>query len=117
LGATTIPIITITWIAALDTKTCKKCRALNGYTWVITADELPHVIAHPHYGDVYDLRYDESLAHGHGPWHCRCQIDIQIDDSDVQQELFLMNQQINSLNNDLQIALQGVLSFQKIIKG
>jgi hypothetical protein len=59
-------IITIMWVASFDDRTCRVCRYLNSYVWRIVADELPRVISHRHYGDVYDLAADESLAHGYG---------------------------------------------------
>ncbi len=111
-----MPIITITWVSQGDAKTCNVCKYLHGKTWTIIADELPHVISHPHYGDVYDLKADESLAHGYGPWHCRCKIIIEIED-DMRGTLTDVFSTTENLSDNLGLTIRETVRVLNFLRG
>lgn len=116
VGVSLMPVFTITWNSHLDARTCKVCYFLNGKTWIMTADELPAIISHPHYGDVYDLRIDQSLAHGHGPWHCRCGLSIEVDDPELTADLEEISHKTTRLNSTLEESLRSVQQFLSLLE-
>lgn len=82
-------IITITWHAVKDEHTCKICKKIDGYPWIIdtTKDVLTDALFHPAYGIVWSLSQG-SNAHAHGYLsgqtnNCRCQIEAHVSLEDV----------------------------------
>lgn len=66
---------------------------------------MPKALLHPHYGLVWDLIADQSCAHGYpsqrGGWHCRCYVDWEIDDSDLQDDLVKLREDSAKLENQM----------------
>lgn len=83
-------IITITWHAIEDNRTCKICQAIDGYTWVFDTskgDVMTDALWHPQYGIVWSLSQG-SNAHAHGYLsgqtnNCRCTIEEHVNAEDV----------------------------------
>jgi len=78
-----MPTVTYTWKSRRDTSTCEKCLDLDGAEWVFNLEEDPDRLAHPIYGMVFDLNNCVSMAHGGGPYRCRCGLDIQFETADL----------------------------------
>lgn len=76
--------ITVTWHAHIDARTCKVCRALDGYQWRFTVgvDKMGDGLIHPVYGVVWNTSQG-SQAHGHTGINCRCNISAEIDVSSL----------------------------------
>jgi len=76
--------LTLTWHAIMDRRTCKTCRALNGYTWVFETgkDMFDGSLRHYLGWIVWDVQRG-SQAHGHEQFNCRCRISHEFDLSDV----------------------------------
>jgi hypothetical protein len=75
----------ITWKTQNDSQVCPKCKALEGYTWIIkVGDPYPKQLIHPLYGPVYDMRpaAEGSLIEEEGQV-CRCVLLHQYDVSNV----------------------------------
>jgi len=75
-------MLTFIWNATIDARSCNKCKALHGFSWVFR-DEIPNFLDHPHFGPVWDLLMDKSMAHGFQEFNCRCEVIITINDSDM----------------------------------
>ncbi|MCW3999111.1 MAG: hypothetical protein NWE93_02600 [Candidatus Bathyarchaeota archaeon] len=76
----------ITWKTQDDSQVCPKCKALEGYTWIVNpGDPYPKQLIHPLYGPVYDTRpaAEGSLVHEEDGHVCRCMLLHQYDVSDV----------------------------------
>ncbi len=108
-----MPTAIVTWVSIPDKKRCKTCEVLHDYQWVFE-DTLPPLIQHPQFGIVWDVELNTSMAHEFPmpSIHCRCYLDIQIDDSDVSTLIEEALSRTNSLNEDL--ALQN-LALQQFI--
>jgi hypothetical protein len=79
--------VTITWHAIEDERTCKICKALDGYTWVFEMgkNQFAPYFVHPVYGLVWTLELG-SNAHGHhgtDRYNCRCWIEPHIYAEDI----------------------------------
>jgi len=109
--------LTFAWNTFFDGKTCERCKNLHGHKWYFY-DETPTVLLHPHYGVVWDLIADRSLAHGSyrkGGWNCRCRLTWEIDDSDLQEDLLEMRRKTRLLENRLTASTQFLESFIYIL--
>lgn len=85
-----MPIIVRTvWRTKNDAHVCPICKALEGYSWTLGADDLfPKQLTHPVYGPVYDMR---PAAHGslvkEEKGHiCRCTLKHQFEVSNIKKE-------------------------------
>jgi len=72
------------WIGIVDNRTCAKCKRLIGREYH-DQDLFQNVLWDPFEGDIFDLDRGISLAHGGGPYFCRCTVvvDIQVDFSKI----------------------------------
>ena len=63
----------------MDQRTCRVCKALNGYTWtfVVGKDQFPNMLTF-NGQNVWDV-HQGSRAHGHQDFNCRCHITPEID--------------------------------------
>ena len=79
-----MPFLSITWRAVDDDRTCKVCRAINGYTWnfELGVDAFPPYLEHPTHGVVWDTARG-SQAHGHKSDNCRCHVATEFHLSDM----------------------------------
>jgi hypothetical protein len=77
-------ILKLTWHSMDDYRTCKICKALNGYEWIIESGKnvFYNTLTHPVYGDVWNVN-EGSRAHGHKSDNCRCHITSEFDLSDL----------------------------------
>jgi len=99
-----MPIITITWHAVEDARTCKICKAIDGYTWIFDTskgDVLTDALFHPTYGIVWSLDQG-SNAHAHGYLsgqtnNCRCQIEEHINMEDVDAKCVYLTELLKDL--------------------
>jgi len=96
-------------------ESCRKCNALKGYTWTFM-NEVPTVLTHPEYGVVWDLRVDQSRAHGLQEHNCRCWLNITVDDSDVYPELDRLDSDTAKLNSDLEDCVEYVKLFLSLVR-
>ncbi len=96
--------LTITWHSTIDNKTCKVCRALNGYTWIFEAgkDEMLDYLLHPTYGRVWSLS-EGSHAHGHTNYNCRCFITSEIKAEDILAKCVFLKETILDVLNETEI--------------
>jgi len=76
-----MPHIIITWQAIMDDRTCPICNGLNGYQWIIDANQpFPQVLTHPQFGVVWSP--EGSTTHKHRQ-KCRCSLGVNIEISDL----------------------------------
>jgi hypothetical protein len=100
-------IITLTWQTTVDDRTCKICKALNGYTWVFDTsrgDVMIDALFHPSMGIVWSLEQG-SNAHAHGYLsgqtnNCRCRMHHTIDAEDVLAKSVYLAEIIKDIAND-----------------
>lgn len=105
-----MPTLNITWVANKDGRLCDTCRSLDGYEWVFV-DDMPEWLYHPEFGMVWDLLADQSRAHGYGLFNCRCTLNIDVDDTDVLEQLDVLDSQIAGVTDDLDSSLNYVNTF------
>lgn len=98
--------ITLTWITHNDDRTCKVCKALNGFQWVFEAgkDVMTDALFHPTYGIVWSLSQG-SNAHASGyltghTYNCRCRIDYKIEAEDILAKCVYLQQLAMEMSND-----------------
>ena len=110
-----MPTITFTWNSVGDATSCIKCRGLHGYSWRFT-DDMPAVLVHPQFGVVYDVGMDEPRTHGNGVHGCRCWVTTEIDDSDIQEDLAVINSQTESLTDSLRLCDSEIEQFIAVLR-
>jgi len=108
--------VTYTWRKHARPNSCVKCNSLAGYSWTFE-NETPTVLIHPQFGIVWDLIIDQSRAHGLQPYNCRCWLTIDINDSDLMEDLDVIDKGLTSLDSNLDSSLNYVTAFLSVLEG
>jgi len=108
--------ITYTWHKHARPESCVKCNGLVGYSWTFE-NETPTVLVHPQFGIVWDLIADQPRTHGSQPFNCRCWLTIDIDDSDLMEDLAIIDNSLTSLDSNLDSSLSYVNTFLSLLEG
>ena len=107
--------VTYTWCKHARPESCVKCNTLEGYQWTFE-NETPSALIHPQYGIVWDLIADLSRAHGAQPYNCRCWLNIDIDDSDLIEDLNTIDKDLTKLESNLDGALNYIHAFMSVLE-
>jgi len=107
------------WNINHDPTTCDKCGECEGYEWIFLEEMPPPILVHPKWGAMWDLEADHSLAHTNPPRRsgvCRCWLDWEIDDSDLEVRIAQLNNEMERLDLDFKEVVDILDAFMEALK-